>query len=418
VKMNKKGKVLIGLFLVVLAFSMGVLVYNMGRDQLADLYDTVLVERGDIEVWVETSGNLEPSSRHEVRIPLTGVLEQLKVTSGQTVAPGDKLAEVSYEDVGPDIEKLELQEMMLEQDIEALSNEVTSEKVLSPRSGQVNWQVEPGDRVQLGEIVAYIESFFSSQGIRAPITGIVEHMYFEQGETCRTDEVLFEVSNEQRRNELEQQIAAAELKLKEVHTDLSTLQELREVQEANAFLYSPVRGLVTFTNPSLGRGDRLSEGDLFATIADHARLISVVAVPETEINLIAVDQVAKVSVGALQGETVDAVVRAISSVGLEREGIPFFDVTVELAYHEDLKPGMRGTTHILVEASRNTLTIPLKALIEQDGDYFVRIPDEDERDGYVLLQVSTGLKNGERVEILDGLDEAQEILIPKDAQRS
>ncbi|MFH0777830.1 MAG: HlyD family efflux transporter periplasmic adaptor subunit [Candidatus Eisenbacteria bacterium] len=61
-------------------------------------FETVKVERGDIEVKVLSTGTIEPYTRVEVRSSVNGRIDRVEVDEGSTVKEGDILAWISSED--------------------------------------------------------------------------------------------------------------------------------------------------------------------------------------------------------------------------------------------------------------------------------------------------------------------------------
>jgi macrolide-specific efflux system membrane fusion protein len=60
--------------------------------------ETTMVERGDIEVKVLSTGTIEPYTRVEVASPVNGRIDRVEVDEGERVSNGDVLAWISSED--------------------------------------------------------------------------------------------------------------------------------------------------------------------------------------------------------------------------------------------------------------------------------------------------------------------------------
>lgn len=73
-----------------------------------------------------------------------------------------------------------------------------------------------------------------------------------------------------------------------------------------------------------------------------------------------------------------------------------------------LTPGMNAQVEILVQHSANALVIPLLCVVEQRGQPCVRVK---QRGGVATREVKLGIANDALVEILDGLNEAELVLL-------
>jgi macrolide-specific efflux system membrane fusion protein len=70
---------------------------NDGKSEQVS-YEAVMVERGNIEVKVLSTGTIEPYTRVEVSSSVSGRIEKVEANEGETVKEGDILAWISSED--------------------------------------------------------------------------------------------------------------------------------------------------------------------------------------------------------------------------------------------------------------------------------------------------------------------------------
>lgn len=93
-------------------------------------------------------------------------------------------------------------------------------------------------------------------------------------------------------------------------------------------------------------------------------------------------------------------------------GVVNYLVKAALPNISEVKPGMTVNMTILVANKENVLAVPNNAIINQNGEEFVRVIDNKETKSYHQVKVQTGLQaDGGQIEILDGLSEGQEIVI-------
>ena len=86
----------------------------------------------------------------------------------------------------------------------------------------------------------------------------------------------------------------------------------------------------------------------------------------------------------------------------------YIPVTFEFDNVGDIIPGSFVETYLLGAERNNVISVPVSALIEEQGLFFVfvRVNDED----YVRREVKPGTHNGQRIEILSGINEGELIV--------
>ncbi len=101
-----------------------------------------------------------------------------------------------------------------------------------------------------------------------------------------------------------------------------------------------------------------------------------------------------------------------------KSGVSAYDVFIEVDWEseglvpgDDLKPGMSGKVTLSLVNVENTLTVPVVSVYNRDdSDYCRRVID-----GRVVEQkIAVGLRNESRVQVLEGLEEGDEILLVGD----
>lgn len=90
----------------------------------------------------------------------------------------------------------------------------------------------------------------------------------------------------------------------------------------------------------------------------------------------------------------------------------FIHTTFEFENTGELIPGSYAEIYLLAESQPNTISVPVSALLEDQGLYFVYTMTG--HDQYKKVQVETGGNNGERIEILKGL-KSDDIVVTKGA---
>lgn len=92
-------------------------------------------------------------------------------------------------------------------------------------------------------------------------------------------------------------------------------------------------------------------------------------------------------------------------------GVVDYLVKANLPQISEIKPGMTANMTILVASKDNVLAVPSSAVINSNGQHFVRVIDDPKKNTYHQVEVGTGLSaDGGLVEITSGLTNGQNIV--------
>ena len=133
-------------------------------------------------------------------------------------------------------------------------------------------------------------------------------------------------------------------------------------------------------------------------------------VDEMDILSVHIGQEAEVTVDALPGRAFTGTVTAIDPNGKNNGGNSKYTVTVTIPREENMLDGMNAMAVLTVGITENVLWLPAEALAEQ-GFTTVVYTGFDEKTGEPSdpVEVTTGVSDGEKVEIVSGLDEGQTV---------
>lgn len=192
--------------------------------------------------------------------------------------------------------------------------------------------------------------------------------------------------------------------------------EYRDIGITNTVISSPFDGVLV-SSPTAVTGVQLLPSDAFE-IVNPSTLVFKALVDESDISLVGVGQSAKISLDAYDDLELDSTVNKISYKSTPSSSGTAFIVefilvdpstTTEIAL-EKYRLGMNGDVKIILEEKNDVLTVPLIAIREEDGVSYVDIKTSE--NSFEPRKVEVGLETDENVEILSGLNEDDEILIP------
>ena len=140
------------------------------------------------------------------------------------------------------------------------------------------------------------------------------------------------------------------------------------------------------------------------------------SIDELDISLVEVGQTVEVTADAVEGKTYTGVVTKVSVAGTTSGGITTYPVTVRIDETDGLLPGMNVDAQIVIAEKDSALAIPSGAvnrgntvLITSDSPSAVNALDQEAPEGYVYVQVETGVSDDSYTEILSGLQEGDTV---------
>lgn len=168
---------------------------------------------------------------------------------------------------------------------------------------------------------------------------------------------------------------------------------------------SPISGVVGNLNVSLG--DTASPQAPVAMITTLDRMELSAMVPETDVPYIKQGTNVKVWVRAVSDEPIEGRVKSIATMADPAK--KSFEVKIALGNPgEKIKSGMFGEVALDTVSKGNVLAVPVAAVLPRTGANVVYTVDKNRRARSV--EVKTGIKDNEFIEITSGLKEGQRVI--------
>jgi len=257
--------------------------------------------------------------------------------------------------------------------------------------------------------------------------GKVVTIHFKEGQKVNKDDLLVTLDDSIYRAELNQ--AEARLKLSQANTKrinalrkkgLSNEQEedqaiselgvnkasrvLARTRLQKMAIHAPFAGTVGLR--SISEGDYLSRGQDIVTLINSNPIKLEFRIPEVYLSEVAIGQNVDVLVDAFRGEKFSGEVYAIAPE-VDVGGRSFM-VRAQIANDNNrLVPGLFAQVELVLERKENALLIPEAALMPAgDQQYVYRIEDGKA----VRAEVSLGMRQGDLVEVISGLDAGAQVI--------
>ena len=179
---------------------------------------------------------------------------------------------------------------------------------------------------------------------------------------------------------------------------------------------APISG--TVVSKDAKAGDKVEGGSsgTLCMIYDMSYLEMTLYIDELDISDVAVGQSVSVTADAVEGKRYTGQVTRVSIAGTTSGGTTVYPVTVRIDEFDGLRPGMNVDAEIVLTSAEGVLSIPNNALnrgdtvlITADSPSAANALEQEAPEGYVYVQVTTGVSDDDYIEITSGLQEGDTV---------
>ena len=290
--------------------------------------------------------------------------------------------------------------------------------------------------------------------IKPQISGIIDEVYKEAGQSIRKGEVIAKVKvipELGQVNSAESRVRLAEINEKQAQTDFDRVEKLFkdklisredfeksevalkqarvEVQTAkdaleiikegitknsaslsSTLIRSTIDGLILDVPVKAGNSvimsNTFNDGTTIATVANMNDLIFKGKIDETEVGRIHEGMPVKLTIGALQNLTFDAKLECISPKGVEENGANQFEIKAAVSVPDSvqIRSGYSANAEIVLQRAQQTLAVP-ESVIEFSGDstFVYVMTDSVPEQKFQRKPVTAGMSDGIKIEIKSGV---------------
>lgn len=220
-----------------------------------------------------------------------------------------------------------------------------------------------------------------------------------------------------------EQVQQAQAALKQVRDDLS-----------KTTIFAPMDGTISQLNKEIGEiclGSQFQE-DVILVISNLSGMEALVDVDENDIVSVSLVDTAEIEIDAIPGIVLEGEVTEIAnSANITGAGSAEqkteFEVKVRIVDPDSrLRPGMTATAEISTDRREEALSVPIQSVAVRTLEQLEVEEDEGlspDKDGFVQLvwvvnngaaearQVETGIQGDDFIEIVDGLDEGESVVV-------
>lgn len=282
--------------------------------------------------------------------------------------------------------------------------------------------------VTIGEFTSAQEGSFepvTNTTMKADISGSVEveALLVHEGDYVTAGTPIFRMKSKDAEKIIQSYKDAMDQAQEKVESAQSKVDSTRDSYE-NYTITAPISGQVI--SKSIKAGDNISKSSsgstTMAVIYDLSEVTFEMSVDELDVRSVAVGQKVEITADAVEGKIFTGTVTNISLESSQSNGVTNYPVTVTLDEVGDLLPGMNVDGRIILDEAKDTLMIPVDALMRGNRVY---VKDDTVTEtqggipaGFRAVEVETGLVNDEYVEILSGLEEGETVYVSESSKNS
>ena len=357
----------------------------------------VISEKGDIARSVVARGKIEPLSKVEVKSKANGIIKALLVDVGDHVTQGQVLAELDKEDL-----EAQVREARATREGEEANLQAAIAAEAKARIEAANPDLEFARRDYERAQGLFKEKIASQQQLDD-----ANRAY----EVARNHQQLLDATVQTAGAQVEQaraRVAAAKASLDRAEETLRY-----------ATIRAPIAGIVLSRPTEVGDAvssilNLGSAATLIMTLGDVSTVYIKGEVDEADIGKAACGQHVRTKVESFPTESFEGLVKRIDPMGKEQNNVTTFEVRVTISNPDGkLRANMTANAEIVLEEHKQVLLVPEAALVyDKDKKVSVQLVDAASKTGWRKVPIKTGISNGQRTEVLEGVKEGDKLVLP------
>ncbi|MDD2437959.1 MAG: efflux RND transporter periplasmic adaptor subunit [Massilibacteroides sp.] len=325
------------------------------------VYEIVTPTNDTIQTKTVATGNVEPRYEVLIKPQISGIISELTKEAGQMIKEGEIIARIK---VIPEMVQL--------------------------NSAESRVNVAEISLKQVEEVYQRDEQLFKS--------GVISKEDFEASKSS------FLKAQEERDN--------AQSALEIIRDGIAKNSKVASTTQIRSTITGMILDVPVKVGNSVIQSNNFNDGTTIAAVANMNDMIFKGNVDETEIGRIHEGMPIKLTVGAMESATFNAVLEYVSPKGVEKNGAIQFEIKAAVSIPDQtfIRAGYSANAEIVLKRAENVLTIP-ESCVEFSGDSaFVQIvKQETPEQKFEKKYVKTGLSDGIKIEIKEGVTTSDKI---------
>lgn len=347
------------------------------------------VERGAIEETLTANGTVVPLVEQVVSSPVEARVVRIGRRAGDRVAAGDEL--LTLDTIATQLDVARLGERLSQKESEVAQLVLQLDESIAQQRAQIEQK----------RLDVQILHYTSQQKEKLRAAGLTaEHDALAAAAQAKKSDIELRQLEEA----LGRALRTREAKLKASRLDLSIAQREREESRRQlelAQLRAPRAGVITWTLAE--EGATVRRGDLLARIADLSAYRVVATVSDIHAARLAPGLRARVKLDETTTATgsIESVDPRIVS------GVVTFSITLDQPAHPRLRNNLRADVAVITNRRPGALTVRRGRLGNAGANHLFVVRGEN----LVRIPVRFGLTGDERIELLTGVDEGDQVVV-------
>ena len=266
-------------------------------------------------------------------------------------------------------------------------------------------------------------TYAAESTVTSAVSGTVTAVNAQEGSSVYKDQTILTLGGDN----LEEQIQTARDSLRNAELSMSNARD----QLDNYTITSPISG--TVVDKQSKAGDVASSGETMCTIYDLSYLELTLDIDELDISQVSEGLTVQITADAVEDKTYTGVITKVSvasssgtassggtsvaaSAAASGSSVSTYPVTIQIDETEGLLPGMNVDAVITLDEAEDVIAVPNAAvsrgsqiLISEDSASAVNAAGREAPEGYVYVEVETGISDDDYTQILSGLSEGDTV---------
>jgi multidrug efflux pump subunit AcrA (membrane-fusion protein) len=397
-KRPPKVRIILILFLLLIAGWSGYRIIN--RNTTATQYQTAMAEKGTLITSISGSGSITSGNNTGIITKVSGVVDSVYVTNGNTVKKGQKIAEIKLDDYA--------RERQTAAWVAYLDATVAVKEAVNAKA-VVDIQMWKDRQVVLDAQEAVND-------MNDDDTNPATHEVYTEGERMIITKTLDQTRKAFTVSEAKYLNAGADI----ANANAQVAAALRNYQENSSTIIAPADGVISdlmlapgvVVNASSATsntsGATIVSAQTIGKISSKGQLIATVNLSEVDIVSVKANQKVSLTLDAFPDMSFTGKVLAVNTSGSVSSGVTSYPVTILLdPVTVDIYPNMSVNAEIITSIKNDVILIPSTAISTANGESTIQV----KKDGkYTTVQVETGSANDSQTEIVSGINEGDEVV--------
>ena len=258
---------------------------------------------------------------------------------------------------------------------------------------------EAGQMVQAGEIIATIKVISLKQ---VEETYKRDELLFKQGVIAQEDFDLSKANYLKAVEEKENAQSALEI----IRDGIAKNSNVASTTQIRSTITGMILDIPVKVGNSVIQANNFNDGTTIATVANMNDMIFKGNVDETEIGRIHEGMPIKLTIGAMESRSFEALLEYVSPKGVEKNGAIQFEIKAAVTIPEDafIRAGYSANAEIVLKRAEDVLTIPESTVEFQGDSAFVQLVKQEQPEQvFEKHPVKVGLSDGIKIEVQEGL---------------